>query len=123
MFMYGLYANDETMRKYVDFICAQISTRCGASVNATSGFPMKGYYVPVKLEIKEKLSRSAELKMTVLGYEKEFIFYMSRHKSPDALLHQLQDKIDELTLEIIKENNMDQDKIYREHHPLKNLKL
>lgn len=121
--MYGLYANDETMRKYVDFICAQIDTRCGASVNAKDGFPMKGYYVPVKLEIKEKLSRSAEMKITVLGYEKEFIFFMSRHKSPDALLHELQRKIDELTLEIIRENNLDQDKIYREHHPLRNLKL
>lgn len=123
MFMYGLYANDETMRKYVDFICAQISAKCGASVNASDGFPMKGYYVPVKLEIKEKLSRSAEMKMTALEHEKEFIFFMSRHKSPDELLHQLQRKIDELTLEIIKENGMDQDKIHRDHHPLKNLKL
>jgi hypothetical protein len=124
---YGFFADDITMKNYVNFICDQIEhiikTHCGASVNKTDGFPMKGYYVPVKLEIKERFTRSAELKMTVFGCEREFIFYMSRHKSPDELLHGLQSKIDELTLEIIKEKGLDQDKIYHDHHPLRSLKL
>lgn len=122
---YGFFASDGVMEHYVNFICNEImemtKTHCGASVNRRDGFPMKGYYVPVKLEVKERLKRSAIFKITVLKSEKEFVFYMSRHKSPDELFHQLQRKIDELTMEVIKENDIDQNRVHDEHHPLRNM--
>jgi hypothetical protein len=122
---YGFFASDEVMEHYVKFICKEIEemikTHCGASVNSRDGFPMKGHYVPVKLEVVEVMKRSASLRMKTLGFTKEFTLYMSRHKSPDKILHELQYKIDELTLEIIKENDIDQNRVHSEHHPLRNL--
>lgn len=123
MYSTGYYATDEMMREYVNLICSFLVKHSGASLNKRTGFPMKGYYVPVELEVLTKMSRSAELKITSLGHTKTFIFYMSRHKSPDALLHELQRKIDDLVREIIEENGMDQDKVYMEHHPLRGIKL
>jgi hypothetical protein len=121
---YGFFMDNDSMKDYVNFICDQIekikAVHCGTTVNKSDGFPMKGYYVPVKLEIIERLSRSADIKIEVLGHTKQFIFFMSRHKSPDETLHRLQSKIDELTLDIIKENSLDQDKIFSEYHPLRN---
>jgi hypothetical protein len=55
----------------------------------------------------------------VFGFTKEFTVFMSRHKSPDEILHTIQDKIDNATLEVIDENNLDRDKIFYENHPLK----
>lgn len=115
----GQYCTNDDMREYVKFIGSLINKNAGASVNAKDGFPMKGYYVPVNLEIKELLSRSIEIKIECLGYEKEFIFYLSRMKGPDVLLHELQIKIDEKVNEIVVENNMDKDKIFHDYHPLR----
>lgn len=122
---YGFFADNDVMQNYVKFICQQIElitkTHCGTMVNKKDGFPMKGYYIPVKLSLKEMTVRSATFKMKTLGYEKEFDLYMSRHKSPDKILHELQDKINESTTQIVRENNMDQDKIYNDYHPLKGI--
>lgn len=118
MYSTGYYTTDEMMREYVKLICSFLVENSGASLKK-----MKGFYVPVKLEVIEKMSRSAELQITSLGYTKTFIFYMSRHKSPDALLHEMQRKIDDLVREIIEENGMDQDKVYMKHHPLRGIKL
>lgn len=122
MYYEGLYASDKVMKDYVEFICSCVKESCGASVPKKDGFPMKGYYVPVKLKVKEKLTRSAEIQIEVLGFKKEFIFFMSRKKSPEQLLHELQDKINEATEEVIKEHKLDKDKIWNDHHPLKKLK-
>ena len=115
MYHIGLFASDEIMKNYVEFICSQISSDCGSSVRQTSGFPMKGANVPVKLKILNKLTRSAEMEITSLGFSKTFIFFMSRHKSPHKLLHELQEKIDELVSEIIDENALNRDDIHKEH--------
>lgn len=130
MYIHGLFASDEVMENYVQFICSHILnlpyfsiSNCGASVHKTDGFPMKGYYVPVRLAIIVKKRSSIDISIMALGHIKETTFFMSRHKSPDALLHELQEKIDEVVSLIISENKLDRDKIWNEHHPLKNLKL
>lgn len=117
----GQYMDDDNMQEYVEFMCGAIALKAGATVNSTTGFPMKGCYVPVNLEIVSKMRTSAAIRMTALGYEAEFVQYMSRHKSPDKILHELQQKINEITLQIINDNNLDQEKIYKEHHPFKNI--
>jgi hypothetical protein len=115
----GFFANDEVMKHYTEFLCEQIiqltKTNSGATVNKTDGFPMKGCYVPIKLKVTNIMKTSATMMLEVLGHEKEFIFYMSRHKSPNTILHELQRAIDELTLEIIKDKNLNQDKIYSQY--------
>lgn len=120
MYYHGQYASDEVMKNYVEFICSNVQLQAGACVNGKSGFPMKGCYIPVKLEIIEKLSRSAIFKMEALGHSKTFPLYMSRHKDPNSLLLELQRKIDDLTLEIAVENNIDQDELLKTYHPLRN---
>ena len=117
MHIYGHHANDKVMRAYVEFICSQISTNTGAAVNRSDGFPMKGAYVPVQLEILHKDLRTATINLTAFGHSKEFMFMLSRRKSPAHLLNELQIKVDEVVLDIIRENNLDQDKIWKEHQP------
>jgi hypothetical protein len=123
MYDQGLWASDEVMKNYVDFICSQIKSTGGASVRKADGFPMKGCYVPVKLEITAKKVTYAEMRVTSLGHTKEFVFFMSRHKSPNKTLNELQAKINETVESIVVENGMDKDEIWSTHHPLKNLKL
>jgi hypothetical protein len=123
MYSSGYFATDEVMKDYVEFICSHIILKSGACVDKSGGFPMKGCYVPVKLSVTSKTMRYAKLKLIALGYTKDFTFYMSRHKSPDILLHELQDKINEAVGEIILENSLDRDKIFYDHHPLRGLKL
>jgi len=123
MYYYGQHVNDRIMKNYVEFICSQISLNGGAEVNKSDGFPMKGAYVPVKLEIIEKTLRTAIINVTSLGHSKKFTFFLSRQKSPARILSELQDKINETVTEIVLENNLDRDKIFYEHHPLRNLKL
>jgi len=117
----GLYITNEQMKQYVEFICSLIKSECGADVPKSDGFPMNGCYIPVKFEILKKWSNFIECKITTLGFEKEFNIFMSRHKSPDLLLHEIQYKINDTTKLIISENKLDQDKIWMDHHPLRGL--
>lgn len=118
---YGFFADDNVMKKYVDFICDRIleARSIGVEISRTDGFPMKGHYIPVKLTIKARTLRSADISMEVFGYTKEFTLFMSRRKSPDELLHQLQRKLDELALEVVIENKLDRDKIWNDYHPIR----
>lgn len=122
MYYHGQYCDNNGMKAYVEFICSLIRVEAGSSVKSKKGFPMKGLFVKVDLEIVDKMSRSIEIKMTSLKFEKKFIFYMSRHFGPEKILHDLQNKIDEKLLEVINENCLDQDQIYKDHHTLKNFK-
>lgn len=114
-YYHGLHASNNVMEKYVDFIISQLPPDVGASVSKTTGFPMKGYNVPVKLEVIGKTVRTVVLRITTLGFTKEFEYMMSRHKSPDVLLHEIQFKINDHTNQIILENKLDPNKIWTEY--------
>lgn len=119
MYGYGMHFKNEYMQQYVDFICSLIDKNGGAEVNSTDGFPMKGCYVPVQVTILEKTTRTAVIQIIALGYTREFIFYMSRHKGPASLLWQLQQSINENVNDIVNTTDLDRDTIFNKYHALK----
>ena len=120
---FELWADDNVMRNYVSFICTQIGTNCRASVMGPGGWKNSPSSVPAKVVLVEKDMRTAKYKVTIHGVEKEILLMMSRHKSPVKILGEFQDKINELSNEIIKEHSLDANKLWSDNHPLKNLKL
>ena len=83
----------------------------------------KGSCIPVQIELMQKTIRTADFKIKMLGFEKEFTFMMSRKKSPEQLLYDFQNKLNVFADEIIKENSLDRNKIYSENHFMKNFKM
>lgn len=117
------YLHNEDMAKYVEFICSLIRPGTGAEISNTTGMPMKGAYVPVQIDVVEKMTRSAMIKITALGHSEEFIFYMSRHKGPDTLIFKLQRLVDEHVNIIIDKHGLNRDEIFETYHPfIKKLK-
>ena len=53
-------------------------------------------YVTVQVEVVDIYSRSAKLHLTFEGINREDIFYMSSHKSPDQLGNEIYKKIDKI---------------------------
>lgn len=53
-------------------------------------------YVDVHVSVIDIYTRSAKLHLTFDGMEREDIFYMSSHKSPDQLSNEIYKKIDKI---------------------------
>ena len=119
----GQYMTDKMMQQYVDFILSLVGATAGASVSAKDGFPMKGHYVPVTLEVLKKERTYVDFKLTSLGFSKELTLFLSRKKSPADTLAELQEKIDITVNQIVTENNLDKEEIWKTNHPLRFLKL
>jgi hypothetical protein len=96
------------MERYVAFICNELPKTRRVLLNPPP--PMEngeyGYkriskigphvYMMVDIEIVEKYTRSAKLCIKFEDYQKNDIFYMSRHKGPDKLLEEIDKKIDKI---------------------------
>lgn len=114
---------DIMMKQYVDFICDRIPTEFGASLyrtmttlpGTTYRFPYKNVGVPVRVENIERLSRSAIFHIESLGHKKVVHVYMSRVKGPEVLFSDVQSKIDEAVNDIVRENNLDVEKLKDAH--------
>lgn len=114
---------DEMMKQYVDFICDRIPEEFGASLyrtmttlpGTTYRFPYKNVGVPVKVLSIERLTRSAIFHIESLGHKKSVHVYMSRAKGPEVLMYDVQYKIDEAVNEIVRENNLDVEKLREAH--------
>lgn len=113
----GQYCTDEDMKEYVKYIVSIINTKAGTHISSSTGFPMKGNFIPVDLTIKEIKSTYLIIHIKVLEFEKEFEFYLSRHFAPFQTLRLLQSKIDEIFKNIVEENKLDKDQLNKKYHP------
>lgn len=101
------------MEKYVAFICSEIPKEMHTefvqpNVEQLARFIHKiGPRVTEKVEITilETYTRSAKIKITFDKYENESIYYMSRHKGPDNLLNEIQNKIQKIVNETFINDN------------------
>lgn len=122
---------NEMMRKYVQFLCANIPVNVGANIhNIVKGkdgktwrVPIKAVTVPAKIEIVDRLSRSAIINITALGHTKNVHLFFSRHHGPETIFDMVQKKIDAALEEIMMENEMDRSIIIAENHFLRGIKL
>lgn len=117
----GQTFTDNHMSQYIDYLISIIQLQTGASIPTLDGFPMKGCYVPVTLEVTKKDKTILEITIKSLSFEKQVTCFLSRKHSPVQFLFSLQEKIDSAVKEIIKENELNQDEIHRSNHPLHNM--
>lgn len=106
---------NDTMQRYVDFICGELPEYKSVLLyrpdvlngQSASYIPKIGpkIYERVKIEIVEKYTRSAKIKITFDNYSDESIYYMSRHKGPDILLSEINSKIEKIVNRIFIEND------------------
>lgn len=106
---------NDTMQRYVDFICGELPEYKSVLLyrpdvlkgQSASYIPKLGpkIYEQVKIEVLEKYTRSAKIKITFDIYSDESIYYMSRHKGPDILLNEISSKIEKIVNKIFIENN------------------
>lgn len=118
---------DNTMERYVAFICEELSDECNIILNEPIGLdgirPMIKKIGPrvktkVNISVFESYTRSARLKLAFDKYEVVDIFYMSRHKSPDKLLNEIYIKIDKIVNKTFIEDGREDEirKIYQVKH-------
>jgi len=100
--------DNDCMERYVSFICDEIPNSKkvrisppGPRDDGTLGYnirPKIGPWVSrmVSVEIIEKYTRSAKIRLTFESYKDESIYFMSRHKGPDKLLSEISDKISKI---------------------------
>ena len=127
------------MERYVAFICSELPKT--KRVLLTPPPPMEngeyGYkrmskfgphvYMMVDIEIVEKYTRSAKLRIKFEDYQKTDIFYMSRHKGPDKLLEEIGMKIHKIVNSTLVDDGRqewvrEQYKIKSDDFPLFNLR-
>ena len=119
--------DNTTMEKYVAFLCGELVSEysvCLGEPKGVEGIPARikkaGPRVLCKTEISvvESYTRSAKLKLVFCKYEKEDIFYMSRHKGPDALLGEIYDKISKIVNKTFIEDGREDEirELYRVKH-------
>lgn len=96
--------DNNVMERYVDFITNEIKGEyktllwIPTSIKNEIYIPKIGpkIFIDVKVEILEKYTRSCKIKLLFDKYEIEDIFFMSRHKSPDLLLREIDNKIEKI---------------------------
>jgi len=119
--------DNATMEKYVAFLCGELVSEysvCLSEPKGVDGTPARikkagpGVLCKTEISVVESYTRSAKLKLVFCKYEKEDIFYMSRHKSPDALLHEIYSKIDKVVNKAFIEDGREDEirELYRVKH-------
>lgn len=96
--------DNNVMERYVNFITGEIKGEyktllwIPTSIKNEIYIPKIGpkIFIDVKVEILEKYTRSCKIKLLFDKYEIEDIFFMSRHKSPDLLLREIDNKIEKI---------------------------
>ncbi len=92
--------DDNVMKRYVEFICSEIpNTKRVQMVRPTKDnniMYMKigpKVFTMVDVEVIEKYTRSAKIRLIFDKYTDESIYYMSRKKGPEKLLSEIDSKI------------------------------
>jgi len=92
------------MERYVDFIVNEIPKDIKVLLWIPTSIKNEIYvpkigpkiFIDTKVEILEKYTRSCKIKLLFDKYEIEDLFFMSRHKSPDLLLREIDIKIEKI---------------------------
>jgi len=127
----SVHFDNDTMEKYVAFICGELADEYSVTLNepkGVDGAPARikkagpRIHSKVYISVIESYTRSAKLTLVFDRYEKEDIFYMSRHKSPDALLHEIYNKIDKIVNKAFIEDGREDEirELYRVKHEIYN---
>lgn len=92
--------DDNVMKRYVQFICSEIpNIKCAQMVRPMDNnniMHMKigpKVFTMVDVEVIEKYTRSAKIRLIFDKYTDESIYYMSRKKGPEKLLSEIDSKI------------------------------
>jgi hypothetical protein len=127
----SVHFDNDTMEKYVAFICGELADEYSVTLNepkGVDGAPARikkagpRIHSKVYISVIESYTRSAKLTLVFDRYEKEDIFYMSRHKSPDVLLHEIYNKIDKIVNKAFIEDGREDEirELYRVKHEIYN---
>lgn len=120
------------MERYVSFICEEIPGSMKVSISppppkddGTLGYsimPKIGPWVTrnVGIEIIEKYTRSAKIRLSFDSYYDESIYYMSRRKGPETILEEISAKISKIVNSRYKAENRTED-IREEYSNLQNI--
>jgi len=107
--------NDDTMERYVNFICSEIPKEINVLMLRSNNGSMIYYkigpkvYTKTKVEIVEKYTRSAKLRLIFDKYTDESVYYMSRKKGPEKLLSEINNKISKIVNDkFIEDNRIDE---------------
>ena len=123
---------DSVMERYVSFICDEIPTSKRIRINPPppkedgelgySIMPKIGPWINrmVEVEIVEKYTRSAKIRLKFDSYTDESIYYMSRRKGPEILIHEISEKISKIVNARYKAENRTED-IREEYSNLQNI--
>ena len=127
--MRAIYFTTQMMTSYVNFVCDIVPREFYASMlksMSTANFgkpiklPLKHVQIPVKLNLKEKLSRSAIFEVESLGYKMDVLIYLSRQKDPEVLLEEIRLKVNHIVDEIITQNKLDREEIANRYNSVIN---
>lgn len=112
---------DSIMERYVSFICEEIPGSMKVRISppppkddGTLGYsimPKIGPWVTrnVGIELIEKYTRSAKIRLSFDSYYDESIYYMSRRKGPETILDEIHNKIVKIVNARFKEENRTED--------------
>ncbi len=112
---------DSIMERYVSFICEEIPGSMKVRISppppkddGTLGYnimPKIGPWVTrnVGIEIIEKYTRSAKIRLSFDSYTDESIYYMSRRKGPETILDEIHNKIVKIVNVRFKEEDRTED--------------
>lgn len=112
---------DSIMERYVSFICEEIPGSMKVRISppppkddGTLGYsimPKIGPWVTrnVGIELIEKYTRSAKIRLSFDSYHDESIYYMSRRKGPETILDEIHNKIVKIVNSRFKEENRTED--------------
>jgi hypothetical protein len=123
----SVHFDNTTMEKYVAFLCGELVSEysvCLSEPKGVDGTPARikkacpRVLCKTEISVVESYTRSAKLKLVFGKYEKEDIFYMSRHKSPDVLLGEIYDKISKIVNKTFIEDGREDEirELYRIKH-------
>jgi hypothetical protein len=95
---------NNVMERYVEFICNEIPSKTNILIDIPKSIKKEVYipkigpkiFVNINIEILEKYTRSAKFKLSFDKYIILDVFFMSRHKGPDKLLQEIDNKISKL---------------------------
>ena len=125
-----MYFTTEMMSAYVNYMCSIVPKETTASMlrsmttanfGKTLRLPLKHVKIPVKLELKEKLSRSAIFEVESLGHKTDVLIYLSRQKGPEVWLEEIKKKVDYVVDDIITNNKLDREEVANKYNTISNV--
>lgn len=106
----NLHITDQDFQDYIDFLLKLIEKK-----QYRAYLKMEKTYIPIVLNILKRETRYIEYVLEFKGFPKQFTWFLSRNKSPEELLNDLQEKIDMYFNEIIDDNDIDKKQLKQEY--------